>query len=155
MIENRIKVAKDKADLVRSLKASNNPTAPFQTYVEVMVFAAALGVKRKKRVPFEDFSKAEPAPIPREQFINNGSDMIIKLIAICETKEQEILAYEQKHNDRRNMIFEEYANGGFDVLQNELKGTIDYSDRIILFLSSERFGITSVDNNFDLSKFLV
>ncbi|MDV2995081.1 MAG: hypothetical protein N4J56_004735 [Chroococcidiopsis sp. SAG 2025] len=43
MAANRIKIAKDKAELVKALVASNEKTAPFQTYVEVMMFAAALG----------------------------------------------------------------------------------------------------------------
>ena len=50
MAANRIKIAKDKAELVKALVASNEKTAPFQTYVEVLVFAAALGTKHKKRV---------------------------------------------------------------------------------------------------------
>ena len=57
MAANRIRVAKDKAELVKQLLASKDTTGPFQTYVEVMVFAAALGVKHKKRVPLGEFTK--------------------------------------------------------------------------------------------------
>lgn len=154
MIENRIKVAKDKANLVRNLKISNNQTAPFQNYVDIIVFAATLGAKHKKRVRLEDFSKAEPAPIPREQFINNGYDMVINLLAVCETKQPKILTYNQDANNERNIIFEEYANGGLEILQDELRGAVDYSERVLLFLSSERFKSDSIENEFDLSRFL-
>lgn len=154
MIEARIKVAKDKANLVKELKISNNLNAPFSNYVDIIVFAAALGIKHKKRVPLADFSKAEPAPIPREQFINNGYDMVINLLAICETKDQNILAYTQDYNNERHIIFEEYANGGLEILQDELRGAVDYSEQLLLFLSSERFKSDLRENEFDLSRFL-
>jgi dnd system-associated protein 4 len=51
MAANRIKIAQDKAELVKSLLASKETPGLFQTYVEVMIFAAALGVKYKKSVP--------------------------------------------------------------------------------------------------------
>jgi dnd system-associated protein 4 len=38
----------------------------------------------------------------------------------------------------RNQIFEEYANGGLELLQNELRGAVDYTERIVLMLSYER-----------------
>lgn len=154
MIEARIKVAKDKANLVKELKISNNLNAPFSNYVDIIVFAAALGVKHKKRVPLADFSKAEPAPIPREQFINNGYDMVINLLAICETKDKNILTYTQDSNNERHTIFEEYANGGLEILQDELRGAVDYSEQLLLFLSYERFNSDSRENDFDLSRFL-
>lgn len=154
MIETRIKVARDKANLVKELKISNNPNAPFYNYVDIIAFAAAVGVRRSKRVPLLDFSKAEPAPIPREQFINNGYDMIINLIAVCETKQPSILAYKQEFNDERQIIFEEYANGGLEILQDELRGVVDYSEQILLLLISEKLKPNSIENEFDLSRFL-
>lgn len=154
MIENRVKVARDKANLVKELKTSNNPNAPFYNYVDIIVFAAVLGARCNKRVPLLDFSKAEPAPIPREQFVNNGYDMIISLLAVCETKQPSILAYSQNSNDERQTIFEEYANGGLEILQDELRGVVDYSEHILLFLISEKLKLPSVEDEFDLSRFL-
>lgn len=154
MIETRIKVAKDKANLVKELKISNNLNAPFYNYVDIIVFAATLGARRDKRVPLVDFSKAEPAPIPREQFINNGYDIVINLLAVCETKQPSILAYNQDSNDERQVIFEEYANGGLEILQEELRGVVDYSEQILLFLISEKLKLNTVEDEFDLSRFL-
>lgn len=39
MTDLRIKVAKDKAKLVKALRAGEGSTGLFQTYVDVMVFA--------------------------------------------------------------------------------------------------------------------
>ncbi|MDZ8064119.1 MAG: DNA phosphorothioation-associated protein 4 [Nostoc sp. DedQUE08] len=155
MAANRIRVAKDKAELVKSLVASKDTTGPFQTYVEVMVFAAALGVKYKKRVPLGETTKREPSPIPQENFASLGYDLIIKLLAINETKDINILSSrEEQDEDKRTQIFEEYANGGLEILQNELRGSVDYSERLLLVLISERGTKEQLEEEFDLSKFL-
>ncbi|MEH1909817.1 MULTISPECIES: DNA phosphorothioation-associated protein 4 [unclassified Nostoc] len=155
MAANRIRVAKDKAELVKSLVASKDTTGPFQTYVEVMVFAAALGVKYKKRVTLGETTKREPSPIPQENFASLGYDLIIKLLGINETKDINILSSrEEQDEDKRTQIFEEYANGGLEILQNELRGSVDYSERLLLVLISERGTKEQLEEEFDLSKFL-
>lgn len=153
MADKRIKIARDKAKLVKELKASDDTTGPFQTYVDVMVFAAALGVKRKKRVPLVEFAK-DLDPIRRDYFESNRCELLINLLAIAETQEQNILADNEKINEQRIKIFEEYANGGLEILQDELRGAVDYSERIILILSFERGKQKQQEDNFDLSRFL-
>jgi dnd system-associated protein 4 len=46
MATNRVRVAKDKADLVKALVSSDSMTGAFQTYADVIVFAAALGANQ-------------------------------------------------------------------------------------------------------------
>ncbi|MBD2387763.1 DNA phosphorothioation-associated protein 4 [Cylindrospermum sp. FACHB-282] len=155
MAANRIKIAKDKAELVKSLVASKETTGPFQTYVEVMVFAAALGVKYKKRVPTGETTKKEPSPIPQENFASLGYDKIINLLGITETHDIEILASrEEEYEDKRTQIFEEYANGGLEILQNELRGVLDYTAQILVILIAARDSKENTEEEFDLSKFL-
>ncbi|MBD1922217.1 DNA phosphorothioation-associated protein 4 [Funiculus sociatus GB2-A5] len=151
----RIRVAKDKADLVKALTSADGATGPFQTYADVIVFAAALGAKHKKRVPLGEISKREPSPIRLEYFATMGHDWVIKLLGITETQDIKILSLnEEEYEAKRNHIFEEYANGGLELLQNELRGSVDYSERILLFLSYERTYKEQQDEEFDLSKFL-
>ncbi len=152
MADKRIKIAKDKAKLVKELKAADDTTGPFQTYVDVMLFAAALGAKRKKRVALVEFAK-DLDPIRRDYFDNNKCELVINLLAISETQEQKILADDEKSAQERLTIFEEYANGGLEILQDELRGAVDYAERIILILSSER-GKQQQESDFDLSRFL-
>jgi len=153
MPANRIKVAKDKADFVKSLITSNNTTGPFQTYVEVMVFAAALGVKHKKRVALEGISK-DLSPL-RQDYFAGGFTLLINLLAIIDAKDIEILNDDDISDEQRILTFEEYANGGLEILQNELRGSVDYSERILLFLSYETFKYDSQEEEeFDLSKFI-
>lgn len=151
----RIRVAKDKADVVKSLTSTDGGTGPFQTFADVIVFAAALGVKHKKRIPLGEISKREPAPIRLEVFAVSGYDILIKLIALTETQDIIILSpHEEEYEKQRNGTFEEYANGGLEILQNELRGAVDYSERILLFLSYERANNPKEEKEFDLTKFL-
>ncbi|WP_427157719.1 DNA phosphorothioation-associated protein 4 [Aliinostoc sp. HNIBRCY26] len=151
----RIRVAKDKAELVKALTSSDGSTGPFQTFADVIVFAAALGAKHKKRVPLGEISKREPSPIRLEYFASVGSDVVIKLLGMTETHDINILSiYEEGYETQRNSIFEEYANGGLEILQTELRGAVDYTERILLFLCYERTSKDEQEEEFDLSKFL-
>lgn len=150
----RIRVAKDKAELVKALTSADGATGPFQTFADVIVFAAALGAKHNKRVPLGEISKREPSPIGQEHFLIKGYDLVIKLIAMIEAKELYILSHDnEKYDNQRIRIFEEYANGGLEILQQELRGAVDYSERLVLILSSERFH-QEQQEEFDLSRFL-
>lgn len=150
----RIKIAKDKADLVQSLIQINEPSGVFQTYADVMAFAATLGRKYQKRLPLESIAK-EPSPISLEVFISRGYDLLIKLLAIAETEDPKIIStYESLAEEKRAIIFEEYANGGLEKLQEDLKGAVDYSERILLILNNERFKKETENKEFDLTKFI-
>ncbi|WP_066374762.1 DNA phosphorothioation-associated protein 4 [Anabaena sp. CA = ATCC 33047] len=157
MVETgRIRVAKDKADLVKALTSSDGGTGPFQTFADVIVFAAALGAKHQKRVPLGEISKREPSPIRIEHFASVGNDVVIILLGMVETQDINILStYDAANETQRHHIFEEYANGGLEILQTELRGAVDYSERILLFLSYERTQKDEPAEEFDLSKFLL
>lgn len=155
MATNKIRVAKDKADLVKQLTASPETTGPFQTYADAMVFAAALGAKYKKRVPLGEISKREPGAIGLDIFVSRGYDMVIKLLAVTETQDTKVLAAnDEEYENERLHIFEEYANGGLELLQGEFHGAVNYSERLLLILSNEREKKEPQDEDFDLSRFL-
>ena len=155
MADARVKIAKDKAELVKSLRAegADDTTKPFQTYAEVLVFAAALGAKRDRREPFGEFSKKDPDPIPYDVF--RKYDKVVKLLAVAATKNPRILADNEEAEDSRIKIFEEYANAGLEIIDNELKGSVDHLERVLLFLSSERDDIDKKNSDFDLSNLLL
>ena len=151
----RIKVAKDKAELVQKLLDTKETTGAFQTYADIIAFAASLGAKYQKRVPLTEISQTEPAPISLEIFISRGYDRLIKLIAVADTQNIEILSTENAIAlSNRVRIFEEYANSGLEKLGNELRGAVDYTERLILILNSERFTPENKEEEFDLSRFL-
>ncbi len=151
----RIKVAKDKADLVQKLLDTKGTTGNFQTYADIVIFAACFGIKHQKKVPLKAISQSEPAPISLEVFISRGYDWVIKLIAFSDTQDINILsAYDSETEVARIKILEEYANGGLEQLREELRGAIDYTERLLLILNSERFAEDKTDEEFDLSRFL-
>jgi dnd system-associated protein 4 len=155
MALNRIRIDKDKAELVQSLLDAPGTTGAFGTYADLVMFAAALGAKHKKRSPINSISTTEPAPIALEIFISRGYDVAIKLLAIAETGEPTILSvYDPKAEEERLRIFEEYANGGLEILREELRGSVDYTERLLLILSQERLSDSTKEKDFDLSKFL-
>ncbi len=150
----RIRVAKDKAELVKAMTSTDGATGPFQTFADAIVFAAALGAKHKRRIPLGEISKREPSPIGQEVFVSRGYDLVIKLLGITATQDIKILsANEEKSENERLRIFEEYANGGLEILQAEFLGAVDYSERILLLLSLERTNEEESEDEFDLSKF--
>ncbi|MGL6340243.1 MAG: DNA phosphorothioation-associated protein 4, partial [Waterburya sp.] len=55
---------------------------------------------------------------------------------------------------QRILIFEEYANGGLVKLKNELRGAVDFTERLLLILNTERFAPEVDEQEFDLSRFL-
>lgn len=157
MVETgKIRIAKDKAELVKALTSGSGSTGPFQTYADAIAFAASLGAKHGKRVALEEISKREPGSIRLEQFVSMGYDWIIKLLAVTDTQDIKMLSlHEDKYIHQRNQIFEEYANGGLEILQHELRGAVDYTERILLLLDYEAGSQQETqDEEFDLTKFL-
>jgi dnd system-associated protein 4 len=49
--------------------------------------------------------------------------------------------------------FQEYVNGGLDILTAELSGTVDYAEQLLLMLRLQKETGQS-DREFDLSRFL-
>lgn len=149
MADIRIKVAKDKAKLVKALRAGEGSTGPFQTYADVVTFAAAFGFSKRNRVPFDQASRRDPDPIPGDQFKNRG---LMDLIAIAETQSPNILRSGDEQVQEKARIFEEYANGGFEIFENQFNGVADISKQILLFVQSINKDFGSED--LDLLSFL-
>ncbi|MGK7905388.1 MAG: DNA phosphorothioation-associated protein 4 [Hormoscilla sp.] len=155
MTTNKIKIAKDKADLVKALVDASETTGPFQTYADAIAFAAALGAKRKKRSSLGAVAKKEPGPIGLEIFNSRGYDVMIKLLAIVESKDPKILSSgDPKYESERIQIFEEYANGGLEILREQFRGVVDYTDQLLLIMQAERHKPQQSEQEFDLTRFL-
>ena len=130
----RVQIDQEKADFVKALRASETSLGPFQTYADVVTFAAAVGMKYGKRLPLSKFSRKDPDPIPQDQLKNES---LISLIAVVDTLDPKILAETEDCDYERVKIFQEYVNGGLEILEEKLKGTVDYSEQILLILRNE------------------
>jgi dnd system-associated protein 4 len=147
----RIQIAADKAEFVRSLHAKEGDEGVFLTYGDILSFAAALGFHYKKRVPFEKASRKDPDPVLQEQIRDKS---IIGLLAFAETQNTRVLSQNEENDQQKARIFQEYANGGLEILQEQLRGSLNYGEQILLFLESLRETKDSNFEEFDLTKFL-
>ena len=156
MGSHRVRLAKDKGELVKRLVESNDSTAPFSTYADVVMFAATLGYQGDRQLPLGDRIASEPAPIAWEVFSSRGYARAIELLAIANTEDVTILS----GNDddaivRQVSILEEYANGGLEYLQQELRGAIDITSHLLLMLDKHRRSPQPLSSEeFDLTRFL-
>ncbi len=151
MALSRIQIAIDKAEFVRSLRANESGEGVFLTYGDVLAFAAALGFHYKKRVSFEKASRRDPDPVLQEQFRDAS---LISLLAFAETQNAKILSLDEESDQQRAKIFQEYANGGLEILQEQLRGSVNYGEQILLFLESIKKDQNLSFEEFDLTKFL-
>ncbi|MGQ9870109.1 DNA phosphorothioation-associated protein 4 [Leptodesmis sp.] len=152
-MKGRIRVARDKAEFIRALKNSETPSAPFQTYADIVTFAAVIGIKRRKREPLEKISMKDPDPIPQEQFFTRGYESIINLLAILNIRDLKVLSSTDEYENLRLRIFEEYANAGFRILRDELSGSDDYTKQLLLILKKAKLDDKNEDENIDLNLF--
>lgn len=136
MAERRIKVPGDKVDFIESLLyKSDKGRGPFESKAQVLAFAAAYGIRHGKPLPI---TKGTGEPIRYEVFEREGFDTMINIIAVCYTNNIKILNRNDEMEDRRASIFEEFANRGLELLQNDLKGELDYTHAILLLLTKVR-----------------
>jgi dnd system-associated protein 4 len=104
----RVRRPKDKEQLQNDLTGRNGP---FETYKDLLVFAAALGFARHTREPL-DHGTLEPI----DWGVFKGDDeALIQMLAVADTQSLEPLA--ETRFEEQIQIFEEYANGGLSIMQ--------------------------------------
>ena len=98
--------------IVQKLTNSSDGNNVFPTIRELLCFAAMLGYSLGKKIKFpENYKKND---VSWAQFIANGSDEYIYFLAVCDTKGTDCLKSDT--NIDLVDIFEEYINGGFEVI---------------------------------------
>lgn len=160
MPEHCVRVVKGKTELVKLLIGSTD-NSPFQIYADALLFAAVVGARQDRWIPLDKISKTEPEPISIEIFVTRGYDPVMKSIAIAATENINVNSLDlADFEHQRISIFEEYANGGLDLLARELCGAVDYTERISLMISTSLDScktdsmIENSSEEFDLRKLL-
>jgi dnd system-associated protein 4 len=134
MADIRIRVAQNKTETLKALQDPAKATGPFQFYVDILSFAASLGMRHGTRKKIDEYSK-EIDPIRQDIFKNSGYDQLINLAALISTGDPKILANDDKSEEMRIKIFEEYANAGLEILEDRMRGFTDHTECILLLLS--------------------
>ena len=126
---NRSRVHEDMVQRLSTTKLPGADRTLFPTIRELLCFAALLGYSEQRRVPLDRADGVED--ISYQQFERGDAEDLIYLLALAETKDPEIL--KDGEEGRCAEIFEEYANGGLQVLREVLLRTGgEYPDRDIL-----------------------
>lgn len=109
--QRRVRRPKDKEPLIKKLVDDEHV---FDTYRDLLVFAAGLGFAKSRQRPFEQSSE----PIPWSVFSGVGLDGFVNMLAAVTDDDYTIL--DPERYDERLKVFEEYANGGLEVIHELL-----------------------------------
>jgi dnd system-associated protein 4 len=110
--------------------------AKFPTYRDILLFAAAVGFRMDRRVAF---SASSGDPIRYETLLAPAfSDTLINMISAgVVADDPEIM--DATRIEERIKIFEEYANGGLEYLQEQVNTRHQPVDLVVLDLVTEAF----------------
>ena len=139
-------------DLVQRLSMVNIPGSDrklFPTIRELLCFAALLGFSEQRRVPLDRSAGVED--ISYQQFErDSAAEDLLWTIAVAETQDTEVLR--DGEEARCATIFEEYANGGFEIITEWLnKLPTDVSGVKALLAGMENSDFL-VQNNDDIKE---
>lgn len=126
---NRSRVHEDMVQRLCTNKQLGASRTLFPTIREFLCFCALLGYSEGRRVPLDKDAGVED--VSYQQFERGDAEDLIYLVALADTKNPDIL--KQGDEGRCAEIFEEYANGGMEIVRDWLlqKGG-EYPDRAIV-----------------------
>ena len=127
----RIQRATDKESLVQTLTSGENP--PFKEIWRLLFFAAAVGHSRGRREPLKSVESGKAFP---ESYLANSPAWpgFHYLLALVEKDDASVLSGGAAIENERLTIFEEYANGGLSIMQEELEKGSYLLDAFLQFM---------------------
>jgi dnd system-associated protein 4 len=143
-----VRRSKKHEELVRLLAEDVHPDAGrsiFPSMRELMCFAAILGFQEQKRIPITGDT------LDIDYRIWGSSDLALDLLFLIPLASERSLDLARPEADEQLVtIFEEYANGGFDVLNRWLEETPDdqHGDRALL-VAFQKYGYLSAPKRVD------
>lgn len=145
--------SKEHADIIKKLTDKNpkTGTAVFPTIKALQCFAAVLGFDQERRVKLD---RSNVENIEWHTFESTNHTHYIYLLGLAEASNLNVLKYDVENSDTSqsggNMveIFEEYANGGFEIIRTWLnKNPGDpYGDKALL-VAMEKAGFMKIETN--------
>jgi dnd system-associated protein 4 len=106
--------------------------AAFATYRDILLFAAAVGASAQRRVPFTNSGEPIRYETLKEPMF---SETLINMIAANEVDDPEIM--DSTRAGERVRIFEEYANGGLEYIQEQVNVRHEPANLIVISLVTE------------------
>ncbi len=144
---NRSRVHEDMVQRLAVTKLPGSDRTLFPTIRELLCFAAMLGYSEGRRIPLDRSDGIED--VSYQQFERGDAEDLIYLLALAETKNPDIL--KDGEESKCAEIFEEYANGGFQILRDSmLCSGGEYPDRDILELLKKSGYLNIEDSEPDI-----
>ena len=146
---NRSRVHESWVQILATKKLPDMERTLFPTIRELLCFAALLGYSEERRIPLDRTNGVED--VSYQQFERGDAEDLIYLIALADTRNFEILRDGKEGECAK--IFEEYVNGGLEILQNVLKRSGgEFPDRDIKEFLIEKGYLSVRDKNVDLNE---
>jgi dnd system-associated protein 4 len=145
---NRSRVHEEMVQRLAVEKLPGSDRTLFPTIRELLCFVALLGYSESRRISLDKEKGVED--VSYQQFERGDAEDLIYLIALADSKDPEIL--KDGEESRCAEIFEEYANGGLQILGEALRrGGGEYPDRDILELLKEHGYLSADEEEPDIS----
>jgi dnd system-associated protein 4 len=87
-------------------------------------------------------------------FDSRGYDTMMNLIALHADPRAETLADSPEAIEFRAQTFEQFANGGLEILRAETRGARDVLEHVVLMLNAERKASTDDSGVFEIDQLL-
>ena len=146
---NRSKIYEGIVQRLSMQKLPGTDRTLFPTIRELLCFAALLGYSENRRIPLDRDKGVED--VSYQQFERGDAEDLIYLIALADTKDPEIL--KDGEEARCAEIFEEYANGGLQIIHEAmLRRGGEYPDRDLLEFLKERSYLNIEEHEPDVSE---
>jgi len=130
----RVQRDKSKELAVEALAKSGSHVFP--DIWQLLLFCAAVGFKRNHRIPIASFDGGKS--MPQSYFEGSPAWPGFKyLLSIVEDQDPGKLSANDENDDFHLTLFEEYANGGLDILIRTLEASSYSIDALISFIASE------------------
>jgi len=107
--------------------------AAFATFRDIMLFAAAVGASVKRRVAFSKTSDPIRFETLKEPMF---SETLVNMIAASEVADDPEIMDSTRAGERVR-IFEEYANGGLEHLQEQVNVRHESANLVVISLATE------------------
>ena len=155
MADRRINIDKTQDAFIERLRDSVDGIGPFSLKVDVLAFAASYGATLGISKQLGETTKG---PIRQDVFDTNNYENLFFLLAVDKTGDAKVLGSSDDAQDTRATIFEEFAKGGLDRMEQESKGAIDLTDYVLSLVARYRkdkeSGASESAPGLDLSELL-
>jgi len=138
----RIQRASDKEAIIELLTSES--VGAFREIWRLMFFAALVGFKNGRREALNSTQSGEG--IRQDSFANNPVWLgTLYLLGLVETGSTDVLRSAEDAENERIRIFEEYANGGLELLKEQFETSNGSLDTLMMFIQSQTESVSTPD----------